>query len=157
MCSSEPSRCVRLRGGLWARATNSFISRCATWFQRELRSQGQWSNVKVPHLALQGVSTEFVLIGCVLRKRSVFILYFTHPHLFNENKLRTHKLQSKVRYFHVTPLALGKKFPMKPGRAATDETVRRTAHKARLVIYNIPTPVCCKSLQINNWRIVAKC
>ena len=38
-----------------------------------------WSNVKVPHLALQGVSTEFVLIGCVLRKRSVFILYFTHP------------------------------------------------------------------------------
>ena len=36
------------------------------------------------------VSKEFVLIGCVLRKRSVFILYFTHPHLFNENKLRTH-------------------------------------------------------------------
>ena len=25
-------------------------------------SQGKWSNVKVPHLALQGVSTEFVLI-----------------------------------------------------------------------------------------------
>ena len=49
------------------------------------------------------VSKEFVLIGCVLRKRSVFILYFTHPHLFNENKLRTHTLQSKVRYFHVTP------------------------------------------------------
>ena len=48
------------------------------------------------------VSKEFVLIGCVLRKRSVFILYFTHPHLFNENKLRTHTLQSKVRYFHVT-------------------------------------------------------
>ena len=42
------------------------------------------------------VSKEFVLIGCVLRKRSVFILYFTHPHLFNENKLRTHT--SKVRY-----------------------------------------------------------
>ena len=44
----------------------------------------------VPHLAC--VSTEFVLIGCVLRKRSVFTLYFTHPHLFNENKLRTHTL-----------------------------------------------------------------
>ena len=42
------------------------------------------------------VSKEFVLIGYVLRKRSVFILYFTHPHLFNENKLRTHT--SKVRY-----------------------------------------------------------
>ena len=42
------------------------------------------------------VSKEFVLIGCVLRKRSVFILYFTHPHLYNENKLRTHT--SKVRY-----------------------------------------------------------
>ena len=49
---------------------------------------------------LLGVSKEFVLIGCVLRKRFVFILYFTHPHLFNENKLRTHT--SKVRYFHVT-------------------------------------------------------
>ena len=45
---------------------------------------------------LLDVSKEFVLIGCVLRKRSVFILYFTHPHLFNENKLRTHT--SKVRY-----------------------------------------------------------
>ena len=45
---------------------------------------------------LLGVSKEFVLIGCVLRKRFVFILYFTHPHLFNENKLRTHT--SKVRY-----------------------------------------------------------
>ena len=45
---------------------------------------------------LLGVSKEFVLIGCVLRKRSVFIIYFTHPHLFNENKLRTHT--SKVRY-----------------------------------------------------------
>ena len=45
---------------------------------------------------LLGVSKEFVLIGCVLRKRSVFILYFTHPHLFYENKLRTHT--SKVRY-----------------------------------------------------------
>ena len=88
-------------------------------------SRDTWSNVKVPHLACQGVSTEFVLIGCVLRKRSVFILYFIHPHLFNENKLRTHTLQSKVRYFHVTPLALGTKFPLKPGRAATDETVGR--------------------------------
>ena len=39
------------------------IGRCATWFQRELCSQGQGSNVKVPHLARkQGVSTEFVLI-----------------------------------------------------------------------------------------------
>ena len=47
---------------------------------------------------LLGVSMEFVLIGWVLRKRSVFILYFTHPHFFNENKLRTHTLQSKVRY-----------------------------------------------------------
>ena len=45
---------------------------------------------------LLGVSKEFVLIGCVLRKRFVFILYFTHPHLFNENKLLTHT--SKVRY-----------------------------------------------------------
>ena len=45
---------------------------------------------------LLGVSKEFVLIGCMLRKRFVFILYFTHPHLFNENKLRTHT--SKVRY-----------------------------------------------------------
>ena len=72
---------------------------------------------------------EFVLIGCVLRKRSVFFLYFTHPHLFNENKLRTHTLHSKVRYFHVTPLALGTKCPLKPGRAATDETVGRVAHK----------------------------
>ena len=51
---------------------------------------------------LQGVSKKFVLIGCVLRKRYVFILYFTHPHLFNENELRTHTLHSKVRYFHVT-------------------------------------------------------
>ena len=42
------------------------------------------------------VSKEFVLIGCVLRKRSVFILYFTHPHLFNENKLRTHTKQGAV-------------------------------------------------------------
>ena len=75
------------------------------------------------------VSKEFVLIGCVLRKRSVFILYFTHPHLFNENKLRTHTLQSKVRYFHVTPLTLGTKFPLKPGRAATDETVGRLRPK----------------------------
>ena len=75
------------------------------------------------------VSKEFVLIGYVLRKRSVFILYFTHPHLFNENKLRTHTLQSKVRYFHVTPLALGTKFPLKPGRAATDETVGRSRPK----------------------------
>ena len=39
----------------------------------------------------------------MLRKRSVFILYFTHSHLFNENKLLTHTLHSKVRYFHVTP------------------------------------------------------
>ena len=38
---------------------------------------------------------EFVLIGCVLRKRSVFIPYFTHPHIFNENKLRTHTLQAR--------------------------------------------------------------
>ena len=75
------------------------------------------------------VSKEFVLIGCVLRKRSVFILYFTHPHLFNENNLRTHTLQSKVRDFHVTPLALGTKFPLKPGRAATDETVGRLRPK----------------------------
>ena len=73
------------------------------------------------------VSKEFVLIGCVLRKRSVFILYFTHSHLFNENKLLTHT--SKVRYFHVTPLALGTKFPLKPGRAATDETVGRSRPK----------------------------
>ena len=77
--------------------------------------------------------------------------------LFNENKLRTHTLQatcgtlltseylltfpfrlvrtpyshlaSKVRYFHVTPLALRTNFPLKPGRAATDETVGRAAHK----------------------------
>ena len=41
------------------------------------------------------MSKEFVLIGCVLRKRSVFILYFTHPHLFNENKLLTHTLQAR--------------------------------------------------------------
>ena len=78
---------------------------------------------------LQGVSKKFVLIFCVLRKRSVFILYFTHPHLFNENKLRTHTLQSKVRYFHGTPLALVTKFPLKPGRAATDETVGRLRPK----------------------------
>ena len=45
------------------------------------------------------VSKEFVLIGCVLRKRSVFILYFTHPHLFNENKLRTHTLLGESREF----------------------------------------------------------
>ena len=45
------------------------------------------------------VSKEFVLIGCVLRKRSVFILYFTHPHLFNENKLRTHTLQARCGTF----------------------------------------------------------
>ena len=45
---------------------------------------------------LQGGSKEFVLIGCVLRKRSVFILYFTHPHLFNENKLLTHTKQGAV-------------------------------------------------------------
>ena len=48
---------------------------------------------------LLGVSKEFVLIGCVLRKRSVFILYFTHPHLFNENKLRTHTLQARCGTF----------------------------------------------------------
>ena len=45
------------------------------------------------------VSKEFVLIGYVLRKRSVFILYFTHPHLFNENKLRTHTRQGAVHFF----------------------------------------------------------
>ena len=61
-CTREGLAGVILRGELWAQAPNSFIGRCATWFQRELRSQGQGSNVKVPHLALQGVSTEFVLI-----------------------------------------------------------------------------------------------
>ena len=45
---------------------------------------------------LLDVSKEFVLIGCVFRKRSVFILYFTHPHLFNENKLLTHTKQGAV-------------------------------------------------------------
>ncbi len=67
-----------------------------------------WSNVKVPHLA--GVSKEFVLIGWVLRKRSVFILYFTHSHLFNENKLLTHTLQGAVlsRY----SLGLGNEVPV---------------------------------------------
>ena len=68
---------------------------------------------------LLGVSKEFVLIGCGLRKRSVFILYFTHPHLFNENKLRTHTLQSKVRYFHVTPLA----FSMRTNSVLTSQSL----------------------------------
>ena len=78
---------------------------------------------------LLGVSKEFVLIGCVLRKRSVFILYFTHRHLFNENKLRTHTLQARCGTFTLLHLALGTKFPLRPGRAATDETVGRAAHK----------------------------
>ena len=56
------------------------------------------------------VRKEFVLIGCVLRKRSVFILYFTHSHLFNENKLLTHTLQGAVlsRY----SLGLGNEVPV---------------------------------------------
>ena len=61
---------------------------------------------KEMYRTLPGVSTEFVLIGWVLRKRSVFILYFTHSHLFNENEHLTHTLRSKVRYFHVTPSTL---------------------------------------------------
>ena len=70
---------------------------------------------KAMYRTLLGVSKEFVLIGCVLRKRSVFILYFTHPHLFNENKLRTHTLQSKVRYFHVTPIpSVLSRYPLGP-------------------------------------------
>ena len=47
----------------------------------------------------QGVSKEFILIGCVLRKRSVFIPYFTHPHIFNEYKLLTHTLQARCGTF----------------------------------------------------------
>ena len=31
------------------------------------------------------------------------VRYITFSMSFNENKLRTHTLQSKVRYFHVTP------------------------------------------------------
>ena len=81
--------------------------------------------MKVPHLA--GVSKEFVLIGWVLRKRSVFILYFTHSHLFNENKLLTHTLQGAVlsRY----SLGLGNEVPVETCRAATDETVGRSRPK----------------------------
>ena len=52
---------------------------------------------------LAGVSKEFVLIGCVLRKKSVFILYFTHTHLFNENELRTHTLQARCGTFTLLP------------------------------------------------------
>ena len=53
-------------------------------------SHCQGHRVTWKYRTLLGVSKEFVLIGCVLRKWSVFILYFTLPHLFNENKLRTH-------------------------------------------------------------------
>ena len=82
------------------------------------------SNVKVPHLALQGVSKVFVLIENVRvckiwdKHRSLSkhttnkYKLLTHTLqatcgtlLTYENKLRTHTLQSKVRYFHVTPLA----------------------------------------------------
>ena len=52
------------------------------------------------------MSKEFVLIGCVLRKRSVVILYFTHPLLFNENKLRTHTLQARCGTFTLLPWPL---------------------------------------------------
>ena len=31
------------------------------------------------------------------------VRYIAFSMSFNENKLRTHTLQSKVRYFHVTP------------------------------------------------------
>ena len=55
---------------------------------------------------LQRVSKKFVLIGCVLRKKSMFILYFTHPHLFNENKLRTHTLQARCGTFTLLPWRL---------------------------------------------------
>ena len=60
------------------------------------------SNVKVPHLALQGVSTEFVLIE-THRKGNV-------PHVASNVwyiafSMRTNTLltQIKARYFHVTP------------------------------------------------------
>ena len=60
------------------------------------------SNVKVPHLALQGVSTEFVLIE-THRKGNV-------PHVASNVRyiafsMRTNTLltQIKARYFHVTP------------------------------------------------------
>ena len=49
----------------------------------------------------------------------------------NYSSMRTNSVLTpcKVRYFHVTPLALGTKFPLKPGRAATDETVGRSRPK----------------------------
>ena len=60
------------------------------------------SNVKEPHLALQGVSTEFVLIE-THRKG-------TEPHVASNVRniafsMRTNTLltQIKARYFHVTP------------------------------------------------------
>ena len=40
----------------------------------------------------------YLLAGC-FRMVTVFILYFTHPHLFNENKLRTHTLQARCGTF----------------------------------------------------------
>ena len=94
---------------------------------------------------LQRVSREFVLIvytiyiiGIISTEPHVAsnVRYVTHLGVLrtpssplNENELRTHTLHSKVRYFHVTPLALGTKFPLKPGRAATDETVGRSRPK----------------------------
>ena len=61
--------------------------------------------MKVPHLALQGVSTEFVLSGNAMYRTLLEGVWLAEMELnkINENKLRTHTLQSKVRYFHVTP------------------------------------------------------
>ena len=77
-------------------STNTLLTRCK---QRAVR-----------YLAM---STNFLLTPC--KQGAVLSRYSIG--LGNENKLRTHTLQSKVRYFHVTPLALGTKFPLKPGRA----------------------------------------
>ena len=81
------------------------------------QSQYQWLVRAILHQA-QGVFPVFVFLtkrefaGVLLYIRCLLPLshtpsskvrYIAFSMSFNENKLRTHTLQSKVRYFHVTP------------------------------------------------------
>ena len=91
--SVEPHVASNVRYIAFSMRTNSVLTRCK---QRAVRYSPQCTNTLPKDC---DVSKEFVLIGCELRKRSVFILYFTHPHLFNENKLRTHTLQARCGTF----------------------------------------------------------
>ena len=60
------------------------------------------SNVKVPHLALQGVSTEFVLIE-THQKGNVPPVASNVRYIAFSMRTNTLLTQIKARYFHVTP------------------------------------------------------